>query len=217
MIRALRTRSLRAQVVRTARMLEHHGLVISSVGNVSARCGQRLWITPTKTPYATMRASAIVEVDLEDAEGSPRASRELPLHRAVYASRRDVAAVVHTHSVHASAWSFLQRPLEPATEDLAYWDIRVVTTTYAAPGSGELAATAGDAVRDGASAALLGGHGVLAVGATLDRALLVARVVERQAQIAWLLHGAASASGPLMFRRPSVLATDATPWPNPCV
>jgi L-fuculose-phosphate aldolase len=179
--------------VRVAQRLEPEGLVVGTVGNVSVRTGPTAHITPTRTDYADMRARDLVMVDVATGvtlgDGTP--SRELPLHLAVYRARPDVGAVLHTHSVAATAWSFLDEPLRPELEDLAYHGIAPVRTSPpAAAGSDELARVAA-ATLGPDSAVLLGHHGVLTVGATPHDALLAARVVERQARVAWLVRGAA--------------------------
>lgn len=191
--RPARVPRLRRRIVAVARALEAEGLVVGTVGNVSARAAAALLITPTRAPYARMRPRDLSWVDI--GSGVPAAgavpSRELPLHLAVYRARPDVGAVVHTHSVAATAWSFLDEPLGPELEDLAYHGIDPVRTAPpAAPGSAELARGAVAALGSG-SAVLLGRHGLLTTGDTPERALLVARVLERQAQIGWLLRGAA--------------------------
>lgn len=191
-------RALRRRVVAVARALEADGLVVGTVGNVSARAGGELVVTPTRAPYARMRARDLARVDIASGARSRGGvpSRELPLHLAVYRARPDVGAVVHTHSVAATAWSFLDEPLGPELEDLAYHGIDpVLTAPPAAPGSAELAAGAVAALGPG-SAVLLGRHGLLTAGDTPERALLVARVVEHHAQIGWLLRGAGSAGAP---------------------
>ncbi|WP_210491452.1 class II aldolase/adducin family protein [Patulibacter sp. SYSU D01012] len=179
-------------VVTAARALLDEGHVVGSVGNVSARVGRELRITPTRAAYERMRPRDLVRVDLATGavRGAGVPSRELPLHLALYRARPDVGAVVHTHSVAATAWSFLGEALAPELEDLGYYDVGAVATAPAAPaGSAELARGAVAAL-GGGGAVLLGGHGVLTVGRTPEDAVVVARVVERQARVAWLLRGA---------------------------
>ncbi|MFA4930061.1 MAG: class II aldolase/adducin family protein [Patulibacter sp.] len=177
-------------VLTAGRTLVAEGLVIGTVGNVSARHGRELRITPTRRAYETMRRRDLVRVDSDSglpltADAHP--SRELPLHLAVYRARPDVAAVIHTHSPYATAWSFLDAPLEPALEDLDYFGIGPVRTAAAAPpGSDALAANVSQAL-GGSNAVLLGHHGVLTTGRSVDEALVAARVVEHQARIAWLV------------------------------
>jgi L-fuculose-phosphate aldolase len=177
-------------ILAAGRSLVADGLVIGTVGNVSARRDGELRITPTRRAYETMRRRDLVRIDA--ASGRPlstdaRPSRELPLHLAVYRARPDVAAVIHTHSPYATAWSFLDRPLEPALEDLEYFGIGPVRTAPPAPpGTDDLARNVSQAL-GGSNAVLLGHHGVLTTGASVEQALVNARVVEHQARIAWLV------------------------------
>lgn len=177
-------------ILAAGRSLIADGLVVGTVGNVSARHGDELRITPTRQPYETMRRRDLVRVDTRSGvplASDARPSRELPLHLAVYCTRPDVAAVIHTHSPYATAWSFLDRALEPALEDLDYFGVGPVRTAAPAPpGSDALAANVSQAL-GGSNAVLLGRHGVLTTGTSVDDALVAARVVEHQARIAWLL------------------------------
>ena len=168
-------------------------LAVGTVGNVSARTADGLLITPTRMDFAAMTDDDLVLLSFDEVllAGHRRPSLESRLHAGIYVARPDVGAVVHTHSVHATAWSHLGRPLEPEIEEAAYYGIGPVRTSAPAPaGSPELAERAVEAL--GASlAVLLGGHGVVAVGPRCEDALVVARVVERHARIAWLLRGGA--------------------------
>ena len=109
------------------------------------------------------------------------------MHDAIYAARRDVGAIVHTHSVHATAWSCLAEPLDTQIKEFTQAvGGPVLTAADAPPGSDELAANAVAALED-RNGALLYRHGVLALGESPARALVVAQVIERHAQMAWLL------------------------------
>lgn len=180
--------SVRSAVIATARTMACEGLVAGTAGNVSARIGDRILITPTRMPYEAMRDEDLVLVDRRGRrlEGSRDPSRELPLHLAIYGGRPDIGALVHTHSPHATAWSFLGERL-PVTEDVLYLDIGPVHTNPPYPaGSAELARTASAALGESAGV-LLGCHGLVAAGDTLANALAVARAIEHQSQVAWIL------------------------------
>jgi L-fuculose-phosphate aldolase len=176
------------RLLAAARALERDGLVVGSTGNVSVRDGERLRITPSRAPYARMRRRDLVTVSLDGdvLRGRRAPSIELPLHLALYRARADVGAVVHTHSVHAAAWSHLGREL-PATEESDYYEIGPVRTSAPARAGSDGLAEAVMEVIGSSRAALIGGHGVVAVGPTLDDACAIARAVEHQATIAWLL------------------------------
>jgi L-fuculose-phosphate aldolase len=183
--------SLRAEVVATAREMLRLGLVAGSSGNVSAREGDLIHITPAGIPYAGMSETDVVTLDREGSvvEGEREPSSERRLHLAVYAARPDAGALLHSHSTHATAWSFLDQPLDTGTEELVLAAGGAVHTAPHAPtGSDEIDWAAVKVLGDG-GAVLLGRHGVLAVGDSPARALDAAAVVERQAHLAWLLRG----------------------------
>jgi L-fuculose-phosphate aldolase len=186
--------SLRAEVVAAAREMLRLGLVAGSSGNVSAREGDRIHITPAGLAYGEMSEADVVTLDREGAvvEGEREPSSERRVHLAVYSARPDAGALVHSHSTHATAWSFLGLPLDTGTEELDQAaGGAVLCAEYAPTGSDEIAVAAVEALGHG-GAVLLGRHGVLAVGDSPSRALDTAVVVERQAQLAWLLRGVTS-------------------------
>ena len=180
---------LRAEVVDAAREMLRLALVSGTSGNVSAREGESILITPAAMPYERMSEEDVVAIDPEGdpAEGGGEPSSEWRVHAAIYAARPDARAIVHTHSTHATAWSFLGEPLDTGTEELrAATGGAVLTAPYAPTGGEEIAAAAAEALGD-RRAVLLGRHGVVGVGATPAEALATCVVVERQAQLAWLL------------------------------
>ncbi len=183
--------SLRAEVVAAAQEMLRLGLVAGTSGNVSAREGELVHITPSALPYSEMREEDLVTLRLDGSvvAGEREPSSERRVHLAVYAVRSDAAAVVHSHSPHATAWSFLGEPLDTGTEEIELAAGGAVATARFAPtGSDEVAAAAVEALGE-RRAVLLGRHGVLALGDSPARALDVCAIVERQAQIAWLLRG----------------------------
>lgn len=179
-------RSLDRQVIRTARELFASGLVVGTTGNVSARHDDVGRITPTRTPYRRMARSSLVALDLRNDRAEPRASREWRLHTAIYRARPDVGAIVHAHAAWSTAWSCFGEPLRDL-EEASYYGIGVVRTApYAPGGSPELAAAASGALGS-SGAVLLARHGLVAVGDTPMHALEIARAVEHQAHVSWLV------------------------------
>jgi L-fuculose-phosphate aldolase len=181
--------SLRAEIVAAGREMLRQGLVAGTSGNVSAREGDRIHITPSGLPYEQMGEDDLVTLALDGTviAGAREPSSERRVHLAVYRARPDAGALMHSHSVHATAWSFLEEPLDTGTEELEQAAGGAVGTAEFAPtGSDAVAAAAVSALGD-RGAVLLGRHGVLALADSPARALVVCAVVERQAQIAWLL------------------------------
>jgi L-fuculose-phosphate aldolase len=186
------------QVIAAARAMAREGLVIGTVGNVSFRTAQGVAITPTRTAYDRLRRRDLALLDLHGAvlAGRLAPSREWPLHTAVYRARPDVGAVVHTHSLHATAWSFRDGEALPEVEELEYYAIGTVSVAPPAPAGSEALARGVVRALARGRAALLAGHGVIAVGDTPAEALQAALVVERQAALAWLLRGCSVAPEP---------------------
>jgi L-fuculose-phosphate aldolase len=183
---------LRRAVVAGARRLAQERLVVGTTGNVSVRSAETMWITPSRRAYADLYAEQIVGVDIGTgaALGPGTPSTELPMHLAVYRARPDTAAVVHTHSPHATAWSFLGRPLPALTEDLGYYGLGAIDTcSGGAPGSETLAAAVVNGLGQTGGALLLAGHGTVAIADVLELALDRALAIEYVAHVAWLLLG----------------------------
>jgi L-fuculose-phosphate aldolase len=177
---------VRAAVATAALRLLETGLVRGTAGNVSARAGGMVAVTPTGVDYRRLDHGSIPVVDLDGrvVEGDLAPSSELPLHLAVYLARPDVGAVVHTHSTFATTFAVLGEELPAVHYLLAHAGRRVRVAPYATYGSGELASACVAALA-GDGAVLLANHGVVAVGPGLDRALLAAEAVEHVAELCW--------------------------------
>lgn len=181
------TEKYKEKVYKTGLRMAASGLVTGTWGNLSARVPREnlVVITPSGLPYAGLQAADMVVMDLDGrvVEGERRPSTEYRLHLAVYRARGDVHAVMHTHSVFASALAVARRPIPPILEDLAQVvGGEVAVARYARAGTDELAAAAVEALgRRGA--VLLANHGVVGVGRDLEEALMVCQIVEKSAKV----------------------------------
>jgi L-fuculose-phosphate aldolase len=177
---------VRAAVATAALRLLEDGLVRGTSGNVSARAGELMAVTPTGVDYRGLRPAdvAVVDRDGGQVDGELAPSSELPLHLAVYRARGDVGAVVHTHSTFATTFAVLGEELPAVHYLLAFAGRRVRVAPYATYGTGALADACAAAL-GGDGAVLLANHGVVAVGPDLERALLVADAVEQVAELCW--------------------------------
>jgi L-fuculose-phosphate aldolase len=175
---------LRREIVNLAREARTRGLVTSTVGNLSARRGSGMLITPTRRDYADLTPRQLVALGLDGTlRGRGQPSREWRLHAAIYRARPDVRAIVHTHSPYATARSFERVPLIVHTEERDYIGLdRIEVAPWRPAGSEELARLVTRAL-DGRPAVLLARHGVLAVGSTPRDALEMCCAVEHQALI----------------------------------
>jgi L-fuculose-phosphate aldolase len=167
-------------VVATARRTATEGLVVGTSGNVSARVGDLVLVTPSGVPYDRLGPGDTVAVDLHGNQvlGALVPTSELPLHLAVYRNT-DAAAVVHTHAVHATAVSTLVPEVPLVHYAAAILGGPVRTAAYARYGTQELAEHMLAALRD-RTGCLLRNHGTVTYGSTLDQAY------DRTAQLEWM-------------------------------
>jgi len=174
--------SLRTRILSISQALDVAGLVPNKSGNVSCRSPGGFLITPAGKPYRDLLPGDLVELPMrgEPAASGPRPSSEWRMHAEIYAARPDAAAVVHTHSPRATALACAGRGIPPFHYmiALAGGDVRCVP--YATFGTADLAASAVRGL-DGRRAVLLGNHGVVAIGGSLEETHAVAVEVENLA------------------------------------
>lgn len=189
--------TLRTAVAEAARRLADEGLLIGTAGNVSARDGERVAVTATGAVLADCTPDDVTVVALDGTvvEGGLAPTSELELHLGVYADSAaadGVGAVVHTHAPWSTAVACVldELPVLHYQQLLLGGAVRVAP--YATFGTPELAAAVRAALA-GRQAALMANHGSVAIGATLDRAVEHALLLEWLAQ----LHHRASTLGTL--------------------
>lgn len=160
-------------------------LVIGSSGNISTRLGSHVIITPSSIHYDEMNSDDMVVLDMNGnvIEGDKNPSTESKMHLELYNSREDAKAVVHTHSLYASAMAVLNEPLPPIVDEtVTKLGSHIRVSKYAMPGTKELAENVRAAIED-RSAAFLCNHGAVCIGKTLKEALHLALILERTCEI----------------------------------
>ena len=205
------SRSPAEQIVAAGRRLGARGLISAGEGNVSIRLDDGLvLITPSGRRKDELHEGDLLVVpialdpaaaELEAAEAI-RPSSDVAIHRAVYAARPDVGAVVHAHLPAAMALTLADEVPDPAAlPETALLLPRLPYLPFATPGSRELAAAIAAALAEEpapfANAVLLERHGAVAVGATVDEAVDRLELVEvlcRTWRDALLVRGAATGS-----------------------
>ena len=120
---------------------------------------------------------------------SLRPSSELRLHLEIYKNFPEARAIVHTHSVYASALAVAHKDLPPVIEDLTQIVGGAVRCTeYTIAGTELLGQKAVEAMEGGRSAALLANHGAVCWGRNMKEALATAQILEKAAQIYCVAH-----------------------------
>lgn len=162
----------RAALAEAGRRLAERGLVIGTSGNLSARHGDLVAVTPTGGVIGELTAEQMTVIRLEDGEvvdGELAPTSEVPMHLAVY--RASFAnAIAHTHATTSTAIGLIadQIPLVHYTMLGLGGAVRVAD--YACYGTDKLAENVVAAL-EFKQAALMRNHGSIAVGATLAKAV----------------------------------------------
>jgi L-fuculose-phosphate aldolase len=109
---------------------------------------------------------------------------EAPMHIAVYKSRRDVNAVIHTHQVYASVFSILNEPI-PALFDEVTVSVgsTIDVVPYGLSGSPQLLENVATRLGNRCHCYLLQNHGALCVGRDLEKTLTYVELLEKTASI----------------------------------
>jgi L-fuculose-phosphate aldolase len=180
---ASRDRKLQEAVISACRELTRLHLTHGTSGNISLRRDERqFFVSPTGMSYDALEAEDIPLVDLDGRWfGRRLPSSEWRFHRDIFECRDDVGAIVHTHSMNATALACTGRGI-PAFHYMvaAAGGANIRCAPYYTFGTQALS-DAAVAALDGRKACLLANHGVIAVGADLPAALSLAGEVENLA------------------------------------
>lgn len=168
----------RAAIVEACLRMEKAGLNQGTSGNVSVRHGEGFLVTPSSLPYDRMTPDDVVAMGWDGSHAGRRPSSEWRFHRDILRARPEVGAVVHCHSVHATALACHHRTI-PAFHYMVgvAGGATIRCAPYATFGTQALSDAAIGAL-EGRLACLLGQHGQIALGPTLEEALRMAAEVE---------------------------------------
>ena len=182
---------LKEYVRRCALEADHAGLCKHRSGNFSVRdaASGLICITPTGMERETMTINDIVVIDMDghtvESLNRRKPTSELMMHTAIYRSRSDVHAIVHTHSRAATSFAVMNKPIPAIVYELSILECKegyVPVAPYGRPGTRAAAENvlAPLAISD---VALMQAHGVVAVAENPKEALLKASYVEELADI----------------------------------
>jgi L-fuculose-phosphate aldolase len=176
------------ELIETANLLVGAGLVKGAGGNVSAREGDIMWISPSGFSFSDATQGDYPGVSITEGEivrGDRRPSSEVLMHLAIYRRRPEITAVIHTHPPITLALTAAGHSLKPMFADYyVYLGANVPHLPYITVTTPELA----DAVEEVAQAPdchgiVLRNHGAITVGTSIKEAYFRTLAVEEQAAI----------------------------------
>ena len=181
----------RERIVRCFRKLYEQGTINLYEGNFSARCGEYILMTPSQQNKETMTPEMLVVLDGEGnllSSNGLSPSSEAGMHLEIYRLRRDLGAVVHTHSACASAFALAGMPIRSEQAELyLFYGGEIPCCSYGAPGTkGVFADFERYFLEERRDVVLLANHGLVAAGRDIEEAFSRAEAVEKIARTALL-------------------------------
>ena len=172
---------LRNEIVACCQDLDASGLNRGSSGNVSARAGDIMLITPSSVPPADLTPELIARIPLDQGgvwEGPSKPSSEWRFHLDLFRARPELGAIVHTHAPFSTVLAIARRPIPAVHYMIAAFggpDIRC--GDYATFGTAELSCHV-VAAMEGRNGCLMANHGMLVAGPNLRRTTWLAHELE---------------------------------------
>ena len=175
----------REAVAAASRHLAQKGLVIGTAGNISARKGDLVAVTPTGADLSTVTAEMVTVIDLEGevVDGDLAPTSEVPLHTGIYAAT-NALAITHAHAMASTAVSCCFDELPPLHYSCLGLGGAPRTAAYATFGSEELARNVLEALQ-GRNAAMMQNHGSVAYGSKMAEAVERLELLEWLAELYW--------------------------------
>lgn len=163
----------RVELVETLERIYSYKMTTTSGGNLSLKddAGD-IWITPARVDKGSLKPTDIIRVRPDGTTDGPHPpSSELPFHRAIYATRPDVRAIVHAHPVALVAFSICGKvPDTRVLPQARHVCGRVGFAPYELPGSEKLGRSIADTFAQGFDCVVLENHGVVTGGRDLQQA-----------------------------------------------
>ena len=182
--------SLKEELVQLHLELPKNNLVVWTGGNVSARdaASGLVVIKASGIRYEDMRAEHMLVVDMDGrvVEGNLKPSSDTASHLYIYKHRPDVGGVVHTHSVYASAFAAVNKPIPVVLTAIAdEFGGPIPCGGFALIGDEAIGKVVVESIGK-SPAVLLKNHGVFTIGKNAKSAVKAAVMTEDNAKTVWL-------------------------------
>lgn len=176
------------QVLMVAKRMDEKNLVNSFAGNISAKEDGKIYITPTGQNKGLLTREKISVIDENGKRiWGMKETSELIMHSMAYDICEQngwaVGGVVHSHSKVLTAFSMAMKDIETnALPEMMGNFHKIPCVPYGAPGTKYILTMAEPYLAEGYRIVLLGNHGSLAVGKTVEDAMNIVEACETIAE-----------------------------------
>ncbi len=175
----------RRDVAYYIRRLYKKGLTTTLGGNISAKCGETVLMTPSGMDKALVRRKHIAVFSLNGINRTPeiRPTIESALHFSIYRHRKDVGAIVHAHPPLSSVFTAMHKKID-CKLIAESWAVlgEPAVATYALMGSASLAEAVSHAAIS-SNVILMKNHGIVCLGEDLVSAFNRVEALEAAARM----------------------------------
>ena len=174
------TLKIKKEIIFTAKKLVDIGFNLGAEGNLSIRKNKNVYITPSGIDAYNLNEKQICILDSTgklESKGKP--SSEANLHMMLYENRKDINAIVHTHSNWASILSCLRIKIPPFHYMIAeLGGNEIQCAEYSTFGTLKLAKNVTKALGN-KKGCLISNHGQITVGESLEEAFYLSKSIEK--------------------------------------
>ena len=180
--------NLRIKLVKIAKDAEKYGLCKEKTGNFSIRDESTgyILITPSQVSRNDLKPENICILDSEgneiEVQKEMNPSREKLIHLEIYKNKKNIKAVMYTHSLYATVFAVANKVIPPIVNDSRHYGGYIYVAPYEKAQTIELAKSVLGPLKKN-DACLLERHGVVIVSENIDDVLTKARYVEDVAEI----------------------------------
>src|SRR6202451_1360152 len=179
-------RKLKELICEIGRRVYQKGFAAANDGNLSIRVGQNeVLCSPTMICKGFMTPEDICAVDLEGNQiaGKRKRTSEILLHLSIMKARPDVAAVVHCHPPHATAFAVAGEPIPQCIlPEVEVFMGEIPIAPYETPGGQKFADTVLPFLK-GTSCVILKNHGTVSFGKNLEEAYWKTEILDAYCRI----------------------------------
>ncbi len=176
--------NIREQIVEIGKRLYNKNLISGYEGNISAREGDKVYITPSGLCKGFLTTEDIIVIDLDGnlLEGNKKPSSETKMHLKIYNSREDIKGIVHAHPPVATGFACAGLGLEQSlTAETVLMFGTIPLAPYGTPSTDKLPESLNNFLEY--NAILLANHGAVSFAENLEKAYFLMEQVEHYAKI----------------------------------